>query len=83
MFADHYAVCVAANGDDSGMLMAVHQFISESRTLDLAIIIYMSAPATFSMQAFVKGSDASAYVSTTNVLYCFISVVVYALAASL
>lgn len=66
-----------------GMLVAVHQFIGESRTLDLAIIIYMSAPATFSMQAFVKDPDASAYVSTTNALYCFISVAVYALAASL
>ena len=66
-----------------GMLAAVHHFIGQSRTLDLAIIIYMSAPATFSMQAFVKDPDASAYVSTTNALYCFVSVAVYALAASL
>lgn len=66
-----------------GMLWAVHQFIGTSRVLDLAIIIYMSAPATFSMQAFIKGEDASAYVSTTNALYCFVSVAVYALAATL
>ena len=65
-----------------GMLWAVHQFIGVSRELDLAIIIYMSAPATFSMQAFIKGKDAGAYVSTTNALYCFVSVAVYALAAA-
>lgn len=65
-----------------GMLWAVHQFIGVNRVLDLAIIIYMSAPATFSMQAFIKGEDASAYVSTTNALYCFVSVAVYALAAA-
>jgi len=66
-----------------GMLWAVHQFIGVSRTLDLAVIIYMSAPATFSMQAFIRDPDASAYVSTTNALYCFVSVAVYALAAAL
>lgn len=66
-----------------GMLFAVHRFIGTSQTLDLAIIIYMSAPATFSMQAFVKDEQASTYVSTTNALYCFISVAVYALAAAL
>lgn len=66
-----------------GMLWAVHRCIGVSRELDLAIIIYMSAPATFSMQAFIKGEDAGAYVSTTNALYCFVSVAVYALAAAL
>lgn len=66
-----------------GMLWAVHQFIGVSRELDLAIIIYMSAPATFSMQAFIKERDASAYVSTANALYCFVSVAVYAVAAVL
>lgn len=66
-----------------GMLLAVHHFIGSSRELDLAIILYMSAPATFSMQAFVKDPDASAYVSTTNALYCFVSVAAYAVAAAL
>ncbi len=66
-----------------GMLWAVHRFIGTSRVLDLAVITYMSAPATFSMQAFIKDKDASAYVSTTNALYCFVSVAVYALAAAL
>lgn len=66
-----------------GMLWTVHRFIGVSRELDLAIVIYMSAPATFSMQAFIKGEDSSAYVSTTNALYCFVSVMVYAAAAAL
>ena len=66
-----------------GMILAVHHFIGVNRVLDLAIITYMSAPATFSMQAFVKDPDASAYVSTTNALYCFVSVAVYAVAAAL
>lgn len=66
-----------------GMLAAVHHFIGTSRELDLAVILYMSAPATFSMQAFIKDPDAGAYVSTTNALYCFVSVAVYAVAAGL
>lgn len=66
-----------------GMLAAVHHFIGVSREMDLAVIIYMSAPATFSMQAFIRGEDAGAYVSTTNALYCFVSVAVYAVAAAL
>ncbi len=66
-----------------GMLWAVHHFIGTNRVLDLAIVTYMSAPATFSMQAFIKDKDASAYVSTTNALYCFVSVAVYAVAAAL
>lgn len=66
-----------------GMILSVHHFIGVNRVLDLAIITYMSAPATFSMQAFVKDPDASAYVSTTNALYCFVSVAVYAVAVAL
>lgn len=66
-----------------GMLWAVHHFIGTNRVLDLAIVTYMSAPATFSMQAFIKDKDASAYVSTTNALYCFVSVAVYSVVAAL
>lgn len=66
-----------------GMLWAVHRFIGSSREMDLAILIYMSAPCTFSVQAFIKDDEASAYVSTTNALYCFLSVGIYAVAAAL
>lgn len=59
------------------VLLAVHSFIGSNKLLDLAVITYMSAPATFSMQTFLKREDGSAYVSTTNSLYCIVSVVVY------
>ena len=50
------------------VLLAVHSFIGSNKLLDLAVITYMSAPATFSMQTFLKREDGSAYVSTTNSL---------------
>lgn len=63
------------------VLLAVHSFIGSNKLLDLAVITYMSAPATFSMQTFLKREDGSAYVSTTNSLYCIVSVVVYMILA--
>ena len=64
-----------------GVLLAVHSFIGSNKLLDLAVITYMSAPATFSMQTFLKREDGSAYVSTTNSLYCIVSIVVYMILA--
>ena len=49
--------------------------------LVLAAVIYMSAPATFSMQSFLKTKQGSAYAATVSSLYCFISIAVYAIAA--
>lgn len=63
------------------VLLAVHSFIGSNKLLDLAVITYMSAPATFSMQTFLKREDGSAYVSTTNSLYCIVSIVVYMILA--
>lgn len=63
------------------VLLAVHSFIGSNKLLDLTVITYMSAPATFSMQTFLKREDGSAYVSTTNSLYCIVSVVVYMILA--
>lgn len=60
-----------------GVLFAVHHFIGRELILDLAIITYMSSPATFSMQTFLKREDSSAYVSTTNSMYCMVSILVY------
>lgn len=45
------------------------------------MISYMSSPATFSMQTFLKSEDGSAYVSTTNSLYCLVSILVYVVMA--
>ena len=63
------------------VLFAVHQFIGDKRLLDLAIITYMSAPATFSMQTFMKKEEGSAYVSTTSSMYCIVSILVYVILA--
>ncbi len=65
----------------AGVLLAVHSFIGNNKLLDLAVITYMSSPATFSMQTFLKREDGSAYVSTTNSIYCIVSIVVYMILA--
>ena len=38
----------------AGVLVAVHYLVGDDRLVNLAIISYMSAPATFSMQTFMK-----------------------------
>ena len=64
-----------------GVLLAIHYIVGDHLLLNLAVISYMSAPATFSMQTFLKSEDGSAYVSTTNSLYCLISILVYVVMA--
>ena len=65
-----------------GVLWAVHLWIGDNILLNLAIISYMSAPATFSMQTFLKKEEGSAYVSTTNSMYCMVSILVYIILAA-
>ena len=65
----------------AGVLLAVKYFVGSSRLLNLAVIMYMSAPATFSLQTFLKKKESSAYASTTNSLYCIVSILVYMAAA--
>ena len=65
----------------AGVIFAVHHFVGKQQLLDLAIITYLSAPATFSMQTFLKKEESGAYVSTTNSLYCVVSIVVYMILA--
>ncbi|MDD5804829.1 AEC family transporter [Blautia sp. HCP3S3_H10_1] len=65
----------------AGVLLAVHYIVGDNLILNLAIISYMSSPATFSMQTFLKSEDGSAYVSTTNSLYCLVSILVYVVMA--
>ncbi len=66
-----------------GVIFTVHRFIGNKMLLDLAIITYMSAPATFSMQTFLKKEEGSAYVSTTNSMYCMVSILVYVILAAM
>ena len=61
----------------AGVLMAVQYLVGGSRLLNLAVITYMSSPATFSMQTFLRKKESSAYASTTNSLYCVVSILVY------
>ena len=67
----------------AGVLFCVHRWIGTNQVRDIAIIIYMSAPATFSMQTFLKSEEGSSYVSTANSLYCFVSIAVYAVVAAI
>lgn len=66
----------------AGVLWSIHHFIGTSELRDIAIVIYMSAPATFSMQTFLKDEKGSAYVSTTNSMYCLVSIIVYVIMAA-
>ena len=59
-------------------LLLSHCFLPANDMQDAAFIMYMAAPATFSMQAFMKSEEGSAYVSTTNSLYVIVSILVYA-----
>lgn len=65
----------------AGVLFAVHNLVGSNKLLDLAVISYMSAPATFSMQTFLKKEESSAYVSTTNSMYCVVSILIYMILA--
>lgn len=65
------------------VLWSIHHFIGDSKLQDIALITYMSAPATFSMQTFLKDKKGNAYVSTTNSLYCLISILVYIILAAI
>ena len=65
----------------AGVLFAVHSLVGDSQIVNLAIITYMSSPATFSMQNFMKDEEGSAYVSTTNSMYCLVSILVYIILA--
>lgn len=47
-----------------------------------AVLLYMSAPTTFSMQAYVRDPEGSAFVSTTNSLYVVVTILVYAVCAA-
>lgn len=67
----------------AGVLFAVKCFVGSYRLLNLAVVMYMSSPATFSLQTFLKKKESSAYASTTNSLYCIVSIVVYMVMAVL
>lgn len=65
-----------------GVLAAAHRLVGIDSIMGIAIISYMSAPATFSMQSFLKSEEGSSYAATTNSLYCLVSIGVYAILAA-
>ena len=64
-------------------VFGLKRLVPGDELLILAVIIYMSAPATFSMQSFLKSRQASAYAAAVGSVYVFISITVYAIAAVL
>lgn len=74
---------VLQGGMISLMLFAVHRLAGSNPLTDKAILIYMSAPPTYSLQSFIKDSKGANYASTTNALYIFVSIAVYAAASLL
>lgn len=67
----------------AAVLFAMNRILGSDAVRDIAVICYMSAPATFSMQSFLKDEDSSRYASTTNSLYCVVSIMVYVVLASM
>ena len=59
--------------------MIVCALFPDNELMKLAIIIYMIAPPSYSMPAYVKSEEGSRYISTTNSIYCLITVVLYAI----
>lgn len=42
----------------AGVLFTVHNLVGNNKLLDLAVISYMSASATFNMQTFLKKEES-------------------------
>lgn len=66
-----------------GVLTVIHLAGIREKLLDLAVIIFMSSPATFSIQSFIHEEEGSVYAATFNSLYTFVSIAVYAIAGVL
>ena len=64
-------------------VFGLKRLVPGDELLILAVIIYMSAPATFSMQSFLKSRQASAYAAAVSSVYVLLSIAVYAIAAVL
>lgn len=45
--------------------------------MKLAILIYMIAPPSYSVPAFVKGDDCKRFMATVNSIYCLATIVLY------
>lgn len=78
------ALRVAVQACAIGLTVAgLRYLVPGDNLLILAVVIYMSAPATFSMQSFLRTEQGSTYAATVGSLYCLISIAVYAAAAAI
>lgn len=59
------------------MVLFVRKLFPGDTAVWVAVICYMSSPATFSMQSFLKTEEGSKYAATTNSLYSIVSIAVY------
>lgn len=60
------------------MLFALHRLEGPDLLRDKAVLIFMSAPPTYSLQSFIKDPKGANYASTVNALYIFVSIAVFA-----
>ena len=65
--------CLASAAGDT--YLAIKDMVTSGLS---ALILYMSAPGSFVIPSFVKNEKGSVFVSTTNSLYCILSLAVYA-----
>ena len=67
----------------TAVIFTLHAVTQPDRLLDFAVILFMSAPTSFSTQSFLKTEEGGGYVATTNSLYCIITIIVYIVLACL
>lgn len=64
-------------------VLAVTRLFPGNMEMTLAVVMYMSAPTTFSMQTYVRDPEGSSFISTTNSLYIVVTILVYAVCAGI
>lgn len=65
------------------VILLLHLTVGQNQLLDIAIITYMSAPGSMSVVTFVKDEEAAKYLSSCTSLYMIITIIVYAVLASI
>ena len=64
-----------------GVIALLRAIAGPNRLLEIAIIVYMSLPGPMSIQTFLKDEDAGNFIASSNSLYLFVTIVVYAILA--
>lgn len=65
------------------VIAILHALIGENTLLDVAVLVYMSAPGSFSVQTFLQEENAQKYVASCTSLYMIITIAVYVILAGL